>query len=103
MPCTPASVSILNRFQSQVGPRTIITLTSVILTFFFRYWALAWYGRAKQDVAPKLARSLRRSMISPCGARDDVIGYLINFPAAGPSGNSEPGLPSGAASSPDVC
>jgi hypothetical protein len=53
----------LNRFQSQVGPRTIITLTSVILTFLRRYSALAWNGKAKHDVAPRLANSLRRSIV----------------------------------------
>src|ERR1700692_2931071 len=55
----PASVSILMRFQSHV-PRTIMHLTSVILTFLRRDCASVRYGSANRQ-APA-AKCLRKSL-----------------------------------------
>src|SRR5450432_3946304 len=52
------------RFQSQV-PRTIMHLTSVILTFFARAEARRWYGPANRPAAPASRRNSRRFIAGP--------------------------------------
>src|SRR4051812_15451723 len=59
IPYRPESVSILIRFQSHV-PRTIMHLTSVILTFFRWAAAMRAYGPAKTLAAPAARRNWRR-------------------------------------------